>query len=158
MATPTTTARVEPTGIKMKEGFPTVYAFARKPGINLWEITTKPPGVTNGEPIDNTTQHNTTWRTRRSRKLIDGTDHTFKFAYDPAVYPELVQLVGQEGAVTEHFPDGSTLDYYGYLSQVEFDELEEGKMPTGTGTIVATNFDPVNRVEQGPVLTSVAGT
>ena len=158
MAAPTLTARTPPSGIKLREGFSTVVAFSRNPSINLFERSTQPPSVDNGEPIDNTTQFNTTWRTMRPRTLISSGPHTFKFLYDPACYDEIVALCGKEGSITEHLPDGSTLSYFGYLQKAEFDELEEGKEPSGTATIMATHYDPENHVEAGPVLVSVAGT
>lgn len=158
MAAPATTARVDPVGIPLAEGASTTYAFERDPDVSLWEISTKPPGLDNGEGIDQTTQHNDTYRVTRPRLLVTLSPITFKFAYDPAVYTQILALVGQEGSITQHFPDGSTLDFWGYLKSAEFDELTRGTRPEGTATIVPTNWDPNNNVEAGPVLTSVAGT
>lgn len=158
MAAPAVTALVSPTGIKLKDGYSSRMAFAADPNVNIWIKSLKPPGVDGGDAIDNTTMHNDDWRIMRARSLKTLTESTGKGGYDPVVYNELVALVNVEGAITEHFPDGSTLSYYGYLKNAEFDELVEGTMPELAFTVVPTNYDPVNDVEAGPLMVEVAGT
>lgn len=159
MAAPATTVRLTPVGIKLDEGFPTKIAFARSANVSLWEKTVQPPGVDGGEPVDTNTMHNLIWRTQNPRVLKTLMPHTFKCAYDPNAYNTIVSnLINANGSITVRFPDGSTLDYFGYLQKFEPDQIEEGKQPEATATIVPTNFDPVNHVEAAPVLTSVAGT
>lgn len=159
MAAPANTARTTPAGRKLDEGFPTKIAFSRLPGASFWEKTVQPPGVDGGEPVDITTMHNVAWRTRNPRVLVDLMPHTVKAAYDPNWYNQIVNtLINAKGSVTVRFPDGSTLDYFGYLQKIEPDQIEEGKQPEATLTIVPTNWDYVNNVESPPVLTSVAGT
>lgn len=159
MAAPATTVRQTPTGRKLDEGFPTKIAFSRSPAVSFWEKTVQPPGVDGGEPVDTNTMHNVAWRTQNPRVLKTLTPHTTKVAYDPNVYNTIVNdLINQKGAITVRFPDGSTLDYWGYLQKFEPDQIEEGKQPEATVTIVPTNWDYVNNVEAAPVLTSVSGT
>lgn len=159
MAAPATTARQTPTGIKMDEGFSTKTAFARLPAASFWEKEVQPPGVDTGEPVDTTTMHNVTWRTFNSRVLKTLTPFTIKCAYDPNFYSQIVStLLGINGAVTTKFSDNSTLDYFAFMQKFEPDPIVEGQQPMATITIVPTNWDPANRVEAAPVLTSVAGT
>ncbi len=159
MAAPATTVRGTPAGIKLDEGFPTKIAFSRLPTASFWEKTVQPPGVDGGEPVETTTMHNLVWRTQNPRVLKTLMPHTTKVAYDPNWYNQIVStLINQAGSVTVRFPDGSTLDYFGYLQKFEADQIEEGKQPEATVTIVPTNWDPVNHVESAPVLTSVSGT
>ena len=158
MAAPTLTARQDPAGIKLKDGYKSVYAFNRDPDISLWEMEVGPPGMDGGDAIETSTMHNDIWRTMAARALKTLTESTFTFAYDPAVYTQLNNLINEEGSITQHFPDGSTLTFYGYLRVVEFDPLVEGEMPTGTATVTPTNQDPVTGAEEGPVVASVAGT
>lgn len=158
MAAPGDTVRQTPAGIYLKNGYSTKVAFARAPSISLWERTAKPPGVEGGDGIDTTTMFNTTYRTMAARTLITLGESSFKAAYDPNVYNTILTLVNQEGAITHHFPDGSTLSYFGFLKGFEPDEMQEGTMPEATVSIVPTNYDPVAHVEADPVLTSVAGT
>jgi hypothetical protein len=124
----------------------------------LWEKTVTPPGITGGDAIDTTTMHNTTYRTKRPRDLLDVPDYTMVCEYDPVAYDQVRELINEEDAITVHFPDGSTLDHFGFMMSVEPDENEEGTDPTMTVTIAVSNWDPDNNVEQGPVLTEVSGT
>ncbi len=158
MAAPASTTRQTPTGIMLDDGFKTLVAFARKPAVKFWEKTIKPPGIDGGDAIDQTTQHNTAWRTKAARALKSLTDSALKVGYDPKVYTEIQDLVNLEGSVTVRFPDGSTLDFFGYLKTFEPSELQEGTSPEASITIIATNWDPVNHVEAAPVLTEVSGT
>lgn len=159
MANPVTTARQTPAGIMLDDGYSTKIAFARQPNISLWEKTVGAPGMDGGDPIDTTTMHNVTWRVMRARSLKTLTEFTFTAAYDPNVYNTILNtLINQEGSITVHFPDGSTLDFFGYLKMFEAPEHTEGEHPEATVTVVPTNYDPVANVEAGPVLTSVSGT
>ncbi len=157
-AAPSDTVRQTPSGIKLDDGFPTKIAFARDPDVSIWEITVKTVGYDGGEAIDTTNMHNQRYRTMAARALITLTESSIKFAYDPKFKGQIQNLLNQEGSITEHFPDGSKLSYYGYLRTVEFDDNAEGARPEGTATITPTNWDPVNRVEADPVLTEVVGT
>lgn len=158
MTAPSTTARGTPAGKKLDEGFSTKVAFARLATFSVWEKTVQPPGVDSGEPVETTTMHNLIWRTQNPRKLKTLTPHSFKAAYDPNMYNQVINtLIGINGSITVTYPDGSTLDYYGYLQKIEPDQIEEGKQPEATVTIVPTNVD-TSGAEAGPVLTSVAGT
>ncbi len=158
MTTPSTTARQTPAGIKIDDGFSTKIAFARAPTVSFWEKTVKPPGLDGGDPVDTNTMHNVAWRTKSPRQLKTMTESTTMAAYDPAVYTQIVELINKEGSITVHFPDGSTLDFYGYLQKFEPGDLKEGEQPEASITIVTTNQDPVTGAETPPVVTSVAGT
>lgn len=158
MAAPVATVRQTPAGIKLKDGFRSLITFALDPDISFWEKTVTPPGIDGGDSIEQTTMHNVDWRTMAPRSLKTLTDSSTKVAYDPALYTQILSLINAETTVTVRFADGSTLAYYGYLKSFEPDEMSEGTQPEATINIVPTNFDPVNKVEAAPVLTSVAGT
>lgn len=157
-AAPVATVRQTPTGIKLEDGYRSTITFANDPNLSLWEIGVGTPGVDGGDPIDTTTMHNSTYRTMAARALKTLTEFTFTAAYDPSVYSDLEAAINVETTVTRTFPDGSTIAFYGFLRMVEFDDLVEGEMPTCTATVTPTNWDPVNKVEAGPTVTSVAGT
>ena len=158
MAAPATTPRSAPGGIKLDDGFSTKIAFERDPDVSFWEVTVQPPGVDGGDPIDTTTMHNLNWRTMAARALKTLTESSVTARYDPAVYTQILELINIPGAITVHFPDGSTLDFYGFLQTFEVGDHAEGEPPEATLTIQPTNYDPDNDVEAAPVLTSVAGT
>lgn len=158
MAAPVATTRQTPAGIFLSDGYRSLKTLATAPTLSLWEKGNKPPGMDGGDPIDITTMHNNIYRTMASRALKTLTESTFRFAFDPAVYSQLEGNINYETTVTDLFPDGSTLAYYGFLRSVDFDELVEGEQPEGTATITPTNFDPINKTEAAPVVVSVAGT
>lgn len=158
MAAPATTARATPDGRYLKDGYQTLIAPAADPDVAFWEKTVTPPGMDGGDAIDNTTMHNETWRTMRSRALVTLTDMTLTVAYDPDIYDEALALLNVETSWTVHFPDGSTLDFYGFLRLFEPQDMSEGEQPEANITISPTNFDVTNNVEAGPVMTEVAGT
>lgn len=158
MAAPTPVTRVTPGGVKLKDGYPTRVAFSLDPDVSLWEKSVKPPGMDGGDPIDQTTMWNEDFRTRAPRSLVTLTESTFKAAYDPDVYNQLMAMLNKEQTITDVLPDGSTLSYYGFMQKFEPDDHVEGTQPEATVTIVPTNFDPVNKVEAGPVLISAPGT
>lgn len=158
MADPTTTARVTPDGIPLRDGYSTQIAFSQDSNICFWEKTVTPPSVDGGDPIETTTMHNSTWRTLAPRSLKTLGEIALTAAYDPDLYDEAVAICNVEGSITVHFPDGSTLDFYGFLQSVEPQEHVEGDQPEANIVVVPTNWDPTNNVEAGPVMTEVAGT
>lgn len=152
----TTIARSSPQGIRLKDGFSTRIAFALDPDISFWEVDVTPPGLDGGDAIDYTTMHNTTYRTMAPRQLKTLTDAASTAAYDPAVFTQILAIVNVNGWITIHYPDGSTLDFVGYLRTFEPGACAEGEQPTATINITPTN--QILGVETAPVLTSVAGT
>lgn len=159
MAAPALTGRSSPpSGIHLQDGYRTLIAFNRNPNLLAWEKDVQPPGIDGGEQIQQTTMHNNVWRTCAPRSLKTLMEHTSTCAYDPAVYTDLVSLINMPTSITVRFPDGSTLSYFGYLKKAEIKPHVEGDQPEMTLTIVPTNWDYANHLEQGPVLVSVAGT
>jgi len=159
MAAPATTARIAPVGIAFTDPYPTTIAFELDPNISFWEKSVTPPSVDGGDAIDITTMHNTTWRTMHPRTLLSLSEFTLVASYDEAVYTQIIAILNSNGGVTIHFPDSSTLDFWGYLRVFAPGEnAEGGDQPTATITVTPTNWDTTNNVEAAPVLTAVAGT
>jgi hypothetical protein len=147
------TPRSTPTGTALEDGYSTKIAFAADPDVGFWEKTVTPPGIDGGDAIEQTTMHNSTWRTFAARSLATLTDVSVTAAYDPAVYPQIVALINVEGLITLHFPDGSTLDFYGFLKEFTPGEHSEGDQPEADITIICTNRNPTSGAEVGPVFT-----
>lgn len=159
MANPVTTTRTTPPGVYLKDGFSTKVAFNRLPAALFWEIEVQPPGVEGGDPIQTSTMHNTLWRTMQARSLRTLTPFAVVCAYDPKFHDQAVAtLINDDGSITTRHSDGSTLDFFGFLQNFIPQSNKEGEMPTANLQIVPTNYDSVNRVEAGPVLTEVTGT
>lgn len=159
MASPATTSRSTPGGIKLKDGYQSLIAFALDPDVSFWEKEVQPSGLDSGGGIDANSMHNTLYRMMRAKSLISTPDITTLVSYDPNVYNNIISnLIKQEGSVTVQFADGSTVDFFGFLDKFIPAVMREGEEPEATITIVQTNYDPANNVEAGPVLTSVVGT
>lgn len=158
MAAPTPTARSTPTNFPLKDGYSSKVTLASNPTINFWEKGVQSPGIDGGEPIEQTTMFNTTWRTMRPRSLKTLTPHTITAAFDPAVLNDANAAINREDTITVTFSDGATIAFYGFLQKIDIQEMTEGAQPQCTVTIVPTNFDPTAHTEQGPVVAAVAGT
>lgn len=153
MAAPVPATRLAPDGFMLRDGHVSKFTMSQDPEIELWETDVQPPGLDVGEPIDVSTQHNVNYRTFAAPGLVTLTPHTVVFGYDPAAYTTLLAMVGIDQTFTVLFPSLQTLAYYGYIQSAEFSPLVENEMPLVTLTIVPTNYDPVNCVEAGPVIT-----
>lgn len=158
MANPTPATRQTPSGRPLKDGYQSLITFAADPDMALWEKRVKPPGIDGGDKIEQTTMHNTAWRTFAARSLKTLTDGSFKFAYTPRSLDGVEDAINREDSITYEFASGGSVIFFGYLQKIELDEMEEGKQPEGTATIVATNWDPVNDVEAGPIFIGPTGT
>ena len=158
MANPSHTARgAGPSGIKLKDGHSCVLRFAAAPTVGLWFKSPTPPGLDGGDPIPQTTMENNLWRTFALRQLLTLTPVTGKAAYDPKVLSDLQSIINVEGSCTFHFSDGSYVDFFGGLTQVTFDAVQEGQQPECTVTWVPTNVDGSGN-EVGPVYVDAPGT
>jgi hypothetical protein len=144
--------------LKLDDGFPTTIAFEADPDVSFWEKTVTPPGLDGGDAIDQTTMHNISLRTFASRELITMTECTVTAAYDPSVIPQILALINVEGSITVHYPNGDTLDFFGYLRVYEPQEMSEGTQPECNITIQPTNYDPVTGAETEPDYTVSGGT
>lgn len=157
MALPTT-PRQTPDGVRLDDGFPMFFAFANAPDLAVWEKEGQPPGIDGGDPVQTTTFHNTIWRTMAARQLKTLTPMTWKVAYSPASYDTLVAQTNVEQAITIHFPDDSTLDFYGFLQKLDPQTVKEGEQPEANMTLCPTNTDPVTREEVAPNYKTASGT
>ncbi len=158
MAAPVASARVDPVGIKLTDGYRTLVTFAADTDISFWEKAITPPGLEGGDPIDTTTMHNDTYRTMASRALKTMTPFQMTAGYDPAILTQVLALINVETTVTVTFPDGSTWAFYGFLKNFVPGQLVEGTFPEATIEVVPTNADPTTGAEEAAVLVSVAGT
>lgn len=128
----------------LTDGHPTrIVFFALGTGVSILLKTTSvtPPGLDGGGPNDTTTMENITWRTKQPKHLIEMTDGTIEFQYDPGVYEQILTILNVNGKVRWEFSDGSHLEHWGWLNNFTPGACVEGAMPTATGTIHASNQD-----------------
>ena len=146
----------------LDDGFSTVIQFSALPTVKFKEKTVQPPGIDGGDKIPTTTMFNTLWSTFAARQLQELTDASTTVAYDPDVYSDAqitTALLNVEQTVTIHFPDGSTLAFFGYLKSFIPQSHEEGTQPEADIVIVPTNRDTASPYgEEGPAMTEVSGT
>jgi len=158
MTAPAATTRGTPDGIKLPDGFSSKITFATDTTIELWEKDVTPPAIDGGDAVDQTTMHNTTWRTKLPRNLLTLEDVSAVCAYDPVAYDAIIALTNVNTTITVTFPDGSTLAFFGYLKRFEPSTSVEADQPEATLTIVATNLDAADTtVEAGPTMVEVSG-
>jgi len=136
----------------LKDGYQTTvtfYALGTGVSILLKETSVTPPGIEGGGANDTTTMRNTRWRTKQPKYLVELSDATCTFQYDPAIYNQILAIINVNGLIRITFPDGSCLEFWGWLNNFTPGEHVEGSMPTATGTIHCSNQNNAG-VEIGP--------
>lgn len=143
---------------RIDDGHSTLITFALAPSVKFYEKEVTPPGMSAGGEVDTTTMHNTRWRTRSPKKLVTLTPVSLTAAYDPSVYDTIVDdLLGKNGEITIEFPDGSELDFYGWVDDFQPNALVEGEQPTAEVTIIPSNQNQ-SGAEVGPAFTEAPTT
>ena len=138
---------------RIDDGFSTLITFADYPTVKFYEKTVTPPGMQGGGANDTTTMHNTTWRTMAPKKLKTMSEASAKVSYDPVVYTDVVAMIQTNQLCTLHFPDGSTVDFWGWLDEFTPDEVQEGSQPTASIKIIPSNQN-TSGVETAPAYTA----
>jgi hypothetical protein len=134
----------------IEDGFSTTIDFAAAPNVKFKEVGVTPPGIDGGGPVNTTTMRNTEWRTQNPKHLKTLTPMTGTFEYDPAVYDDIVAMCNVNQQITVHFPDGSTLLFWGWLDKFTPGENKEGERPTASVTIECSNQN-ASQDETAPV-------
>lgn len=140
---------------RLDDGFSTKIGFSLNPSVLLYEKEVTPPGLSAGGANDTTTMRNTTYRTQSPKKLISSADSSAKCAYDTAVQPQIVAMIGKNQLITYTYPDGSTLAVWGWIDEFTPDALTEGSQPTANVKIIPSNQNG-SGVETAPVFTPAA--
>jgi hypothetical protein len=153
MAAPVATARVTPTAKKPADGFKALLTIALAPNFEFWESSITPPGYDGGDPVDTTTMHNNTVRTKAPRDLIDMTDMTSTGLFNASIYTTIRAIINKPTTITIAWPDLSTLAFYGFVRVFAPGDLTEGGRMEGTITVTVTNQDPTTGAEELPVYT-----
>ena len=153
-----TTTRVESSLTRMEDGFVAHIAPAADADISFWEVSVTPPGIDGGEPINTTTQFNSAWRSMAPRALKTLTPMQVSAAYNPKLYDEILALVNVVTSWTITWPDGATLDFFGFLQTFAPQQIQEGTMPLANITITPTNIDPSDGSETAPNYKTPSGT
>jgi hypothetical protein len=137
---------------RIDDGYQTLISFEKgaSGGVKFYEKDVTPPGLDAGGANDTTTMRNTLWRTKASKKLITMTDMTLTVSYDPAIYSDILTMIGDNQQITITFPDGATLVFWGWLDKFTPGQIAEGSQPTATITIIPSNQND-SGTEEPPV-------
>lgn len=158
MTAPSAVVRGTPAGIQLDEGFSATLAMENLTTISFWEKTMGAPAIEGGDPIDQSTMHNSVWMTQLPPTLLKLEPFTLTAAYDPNVISQAIAQTNANQTMTVTWPDGSTLSFYGWLRKIEFADMSHGTLPECTVTIEPSNIDPATQAEEAPVYVDVAGT
>lgn len=121
--------------------------------VLMFEKEITPPGVTMGGENDTTTMRNTAWRTKSPKQLKTLTPCSLSVAYDPALYDNIVEMIGTNQSIVITFADGSTLTFWGWLDEFTPGNVVEGEQPVADITVIPSNQD-ASQVETAPVYAS----
>jgi len=137
---------------RLDDGFSTTITFATYSTVMLWEKEVTPPGMSAGGANETTTMRNVTYRTKAPKKLISLDDMELNVAYDPAIYDDIISMLGKNQQITVTFSDESSLTFWGWVDAFKPGSIQEGSQPTASITIICSNennADPA--VETAPV-------
>lgn len=133
------------------DGFSTTIAFALDTDVQFKVKELTPPGMSAGGAIDTTTMENTTFRTMFPKSLITLTESSILAAWDPALYDEIIAMLGKNQSIVVTFPDAQKLTFFGWIDEFTPNAQVEGEQPTTALTIVPSNVDLAG-AEIAPVL------
>lgn len=151
MAAPSYTARGSLAGHRpLKDGYQALLTLSADSDILIWEKSVTPPGQEGGDPIDQTTMHNATWRTLAPRALITLTECQLTGAYNPQSYSQIQAQLNVEQVISILFSSGNWMAFYGFIRNFQPAAMVEGTQPEATFTVVPTNWDPNANTEEGP--------
>lgn len=148
MTAPSATTRVAPVGTRIKDGYQSLITFAADSNVSLWETEITPFGDEGGDPIDTTTQHNTTRRSKAPRGLIDTEAGTFTCAYTSTSRAQVRALINVRTTITVKYADGSTCADFGYLKSFKPTGLTDGEMPLAECEFIFTGTDASDNEEE----------
>ena len=158
MAAPVKSSRITPTIQAMPDGYKSVVAFSLNPFICLWERAITFSGRDGGEPIPYSSMHSVDYLNFRPRALVKGTDLVMRCGYDPRAFNEgdasihqsLDAMLNTDQTITQFFPSGAWVAFFGWLRSAIYNEHTEGNPPEVTITVTPSFWDATNSVAAGP--------
>lgn len=139
----------------MHDGLHTLVAFEFAPaigGVLFKEQQIKPWGFDGRGGINTTSLRNVDFVTKVPKTLIDLTDMTGTFQWDPDLYASIFTFIlNVNQVITLFMPNGETYQFYGWLDKFDPQEHQEGELPLANITIIPSNINNVTGLEQGPV-------
>ena len=139
--------------MRIDDGFATLITFKNHATVKFWEKEVTPPSIEAGGANDTTNMHNTTWRTKAPKKLKSLGESSAKVSYDPAVYADIPDMVGENQEITSTCADGSKIEFWGWIDTFNPGSCTEGNVPTADIKIICSNQNATG-AETAPVYTA----
>lgn len=140
----------------LRDGYATLITIAALPAVKLYEREVTPPALDGGGPIETASMRHTTWRTKDPKTLKGLGDLVATVMYATIAYNQINGIINTPGSFTIRWPDGATLQFYGYVDKFTPSGHSEGNLPTATITIVPTLRHSLTGAETAPVFTPAA--
>lgn len=121
--------------LRLDDGFATIITLANLPTVKFYEKEVTPPGYTAGGPIETTTMRNLAYRTSAPRKLKSLTQVTVTVAYATEALTQIWAQIAVNQLITITFPDGSTIEFWGWVESFTPGAHKEGDQPTASMVI-----------------------
>ena len=143
MVAPAATARGNPGGTKIQEGYKSTITFEDRATFEVLEIDVQLPEIMGGDRIKTSTQHNDKYHTYAPASLIDLGEITVTCAmtdntHDPAIYETLLNV---NMGISIDIAGVADFNFWGYLRSIGSATLSEGALPTVDLIIAPTNTD-----------------
>lgn len=142
----------------MGRGAPVYIVFASNTALDIWEKGITPGGASMDDRKDNSSFHNTKWRTKTPGRLATAEDITVQAGYDPDQLQDIIDLLGLRDTITLVLPTGTRVAFYGWLDAYSFNEHNENDDPMITLTIAQGHQDWDTCEEEPPVIDAGTGT
>lgn len=138
---------------QLNDGYRSIMTFSLNANVKVYPKTVTPFGASAGGAIDTTTMLNNLFRTFQPKKLQTITGATLVGAYDPALYNDIMAMLGKNQLLSIIFPDLGHFDAYGWIDEASFSALTEGVQPEVTFNIMPSNQNG-SGAEAGPSFTA----
>ena len=125
----------------LTDGFSTTYTFSLNPSVRVKEIDVTPPPVQGGGKVDQTNMRNSAWRTASPKDLKTLGAAAAEVAYDTAAYDDIIAMVNVNQLITVNQPDGTHLNFWGWIDVFTPSKNTEGTRPTATMTMEPSNLN-----------------
>jgi hypothetical protein len=126
---------------RITDGHRTLISFQLAPSLKIWQVDVTPPGLDAGGANDVTVMENLRYRTFMPKHLVTLTEAGATVQYDPIFYNDLVEMIGINQLCFVTFPDGSSVEFWGWLDKITPNAAKEGEPPTATMRVIPSNMD-----------------
>lgn len=140
----------------IRDGYATLITLSALPAAKLYEREVTPPQLDGGGSIESASMRNTNWRVKDPKTLVGIGDLVATVMYASVSYSQISALINSPQTITLRWPDGATLQFYGYVDKFAPGGHSEGNLPTATITIVVTLRHPTTGAETSPIFTPAA--